>query len=75
MTSNKAEGLWALVMGRYAGNLHLIRHADDGLATSMKHRAELENTIIEGWALDHFGLAEALQQLRDFVERAADFPP
>lgn len=72
MTANNAEGLWALVVGKYAGNCHIIRHVE---LPSMVRHAELENSIIEGWAVDHFGLHEALEKVRAYVERKADFPP
>ncbi len=72
MTYTQEQGLWNLMLQRYAGNCHILRNCDHG---SLKHRAQLENDVIESFALDHFGLQEALERVRDFVDRRSDFPP
>lgn len=66
------EGLWTLVVQRYSGNCHIIRHCDN---RSLVYRAQVENDVIEGFALDHFPLQEALERVRDFVEQRSNFPP
>lgn len=70
-----ADGLWSLILARYAGNLHVIEHADAAQVASMVFRAQQENAIFEGLAVDCFPLEEALANVREFVENRSNFPP
>lgn len=66
------QQLWSLVLQKYAGNLHILKHVDGG---SLVHRARIENDVLEQLALDHFGLQEALENVKAFVEHRDNFPP
>ncbi len=72
MSSNNAEGLWALVLGRYASALHIVEHVEE---SSLVRRAAMEVSFLEGMATDHFGLAEAFATIKEHVKDRGDFPP
>lgn len=70
--TNKESGLWQLLICKYAGNRHIIEHVN---VPSLVRRAEMENSFIEGLALDHFPLQESLERVREYAARVTDFPP